>query len=130
MNYGEIFVTALTSLRSNVLRTVLTMLGIIIGIFAVTLVLIISQGATAAITSKISSLGTNLLHIPRGPSGQLSIEDAQAIAQQVPNIVSYDEEIGNQQTVSANGQSIELPRPYGRGFWKSTSCACPLSSFS
>ena len=25
---------------------------------------------------------------------------------------------------------IELPRPYGRGFWKSTSCACPLSSFS
>ena len=105
MNYGEIFITALTSLKSNKLRTILTMLGIIIGIFAVTLVLIISQGATAAITSKISALGTKLLHIPNGPSGQLTTEDAQAIVQQVPGITAYDEEVGNDETVSANGQT-------------------------
>ncbi|HEV2339898.1 MAG TPA: ABC transporter permease [Patescibacteria group bacterium] len=105
MNYGEIFITALSSLKSNKLRTILTMLGIIIGIFAVTLVLIISQGATAAITSRISSLGTNLLHIPRGPAGQLTTEDAQVIAQQVPGITEYDEEVGSSETVSANGQS-------------------------
>lgn len=105
MNYGEILLTSLSSLKSNKLRTFLTMLGIIIGIFAVTLVLIISQGATAAITSKISMLGTNLLHIPRGPSGQLTLEDAQALAQQIPGIAAYDEEVGSNQTVSANGQT-------------------------
>lgn len=105
MNYTEIFLTALTSLRSNILRTALTMLGIIIGIFAVTLVLIISQGATSAITSKISSLGTNLIDIPQGPTGQLTTEDAQAIAQQIPNVVSYYEEVHQAETVSANGQS-------------------------
>src|SRR6266567_4371466 len=105
MNYGEIFITALVSLRSNVLRTILTMLGIIIGIFAVTLVLIISQGATAAITSQISSLGTNLLVIPRGPSGQLTVEDAQAIVQQIPNIAAYAETVSSSKTVSANGQT-------------------------
>src|SRR6266567_4505498 len=105
MNYGEIFITALVSLRSNVLRTILTMLGIIIGIFAVTLVLIISQGATAAITSKISSLGTNLIHIQGGPTEKLTDEDAQAIAQQVPGVVSYDEEIARPETVTANGQT-------------------------
>ncbi|HSW87585.1 MAG TPA: ABC transporter permease [Candidatus Saccharimonadales bacterium] len=105
MNYGEVFITAINSLRSNVLRTALTMLGIIIGIFAVTLVLIISQGATAAITSKISSLGTNLLHIANGPTGQLTDEDAKAIAQQVPGVVSYDEVVSKNGTVAANGQT-------------------------
>ncbi len=105
MNYGEVFITAINSLKSNKLRTLLTMLGIVIGIFAVTLVLIISQGATAAINSKISSLGTNLLDIPRGPSGQLTTDDAQAIAQQVPGIADYAEAVGNSETVSANGQS-------------------------
>src|SRR5690349_1237057 len=105
MNYAEIFITAFTSLRSNVLRTALTMLGIIIGIFAVTLVLIVSQGATAAITAKVSSLGTNLIYIPRGPSGQLTDQDAKAIAQQVANVVSYTEEVTKSEKVNANGQT-------------------------
>src|SRR5579872_2922744 len=105
MNYSEIFITAINSLRSNVLRTVLTMLGIIIGIFAVTMVLIVSQGATDAITSKVSSLGTNLIYIPAGPSGQLTDEDAKAIFQQIPGIVSYDESVISEKNVSANGQT-------------------------
>jgi putative ABC transport system permease protein len=105
MNYGEIFITALTSLKSNVLRTALTMLGIIIGIFAVTLILIISQGATSAITSKISSLGTNLLHIQSTKAIPLTFEDAQAIKLQTPNITAMDETVQTQLLVSANGQS-------------------------
>ncbi|HUD44778.1 MAG TPA: ABC transporter permease [Patescibacteria group bacterium] len=105
MNYGEVFVTALRSLRSNILRTILTMLGIIIGIFAVTLVLIISQGATAAITSKISALGTNLLYIISTKEIPLNRDDAQAIAQQVPEIGEIAEEVTTNKTISANGQS-------------------------
>src|SRR5579872_5691950 len=105
MNYSEIFITAITSLRSNVLRTALTMLGIIIGIFAVTMVLIVSQGATDAITSKVSALGTNLIYIPRGPSGKLTDEDAKAIFQQIPGLTSYDESVLKGENVSANGQT-------------------------
>lgn len=105
MNYTELFITALTSLKSNKLRTLLTMLGIIIGIFAVTLVLIISQGATSAITSKISSLGTNLIFAGEGPTGPLTTEDAQAIVQQIPNITSYSEVVSKSEQVSANGQT-------------------------
>src|SRR5215469_11187629 len=103
MNYTEVFITALSSLKSNKLRTLLTMLGIIIGIFAVTLVLIISQGATTAITSKISSLGTNLIFAGQGPTGQLTTEDAQAIVQQISDISAYSEVVDKSEQVSANG---------------------------
>src|SRR5476651_2075866 len=105
MNYGEIFITALLSLRSNILRTFLTMLGIIIGIFAVTLVLIISQGATAAITSKVSALGTNLLYIVSTKDVPLTRDDARALAQQIPEIGSVAEQVTSSQNVTANGQS-------------------------
>lgn len=105
MNYSEIFITALNSLRSNILRTALTMLGIIIGIFAVTMVLIVSQGATDAITSKVSSLGTNLIYIPRGPSGQLTDQDAKAIFQQIAGLTNYTEEVTKGENASANGQT-------------------------
>ena len=109
MNYGEVFITAIRSLRANILRTILTMLGIIIGIFAVTLVLIISQGATAAITSKISALGTNLLYVVSTKNIPLHQDDADAIAQQIPEIGEVAEELTSNQTVSANGQSSNVP---------------------
>ncbi len=108
MNYSEVFITAVRSLRSNILRTILTMLGIIIGIFAVTLVLIISQGATAAITSKISALGTNLLYIVSTPDIPLSRDDAKAISQQIPQINLIAEQVVTTKTVSANGQSSSV----------------------
>src|SRR5271170_6884844 len=105
MNYAEVFITAIVSLKANKLRTLLTMLGIIIGIFAVTLVLIISQGATSAITSKISSLGTNLVFAGQGPTGALTTEDAQAIEQQVTDVSTYTELVSKSEQVSANGQT-------------------------
>lgn len=108
MNYSEIFITAIISLRSNILRTILTMLGIIIGIFAVTLVLIISQGATNAITSKIASLGTHLLYVVSTKDVPLSREDAQAIGTQVPEITSVAEQVTSSQTISANGESSNV----------------------
>jgi putative ABC transport system permease protein len=105
MNYLEIFITAFNSLKSNVLRTALTMLGIIIGIFAVTLILIISQGATSAITAQISSLGTNLLHIQSNRVIPLTFEDAAAIKLQIPDVTAIDETVQTSSIVSANGQS-------------------------
>lgn len=105
MDYSELLLTAFRSLRSNILRTALTLLGIVIGIFAITLVLIISQSATGAITAKFSSLGTLLVHVPRGPYDLLSREDTAAIVQQVSGISAHSEEVNRSEKVTANGKN-------------------------
>ena len=58
--------TALRALRRNKLRSILTMLGIIIGVAAVITMVSIGQGADAAVQKQILSLGTNLLMIIPG----------------------------------------------------------------
>jgi putative ABC transport system permease protein len=58
--------TALRALRRNKLRSVLTMLGIIIGVAAVITMVSIGQGAEAAVQKQILSLGTNLLMVIPG----------------------------------------------------------------
>ncbi|MBS5909281.1 MULTISPECIES: ABC transporter permease [Paenibacillus] len=63
MNMLETIRVALSSLRGNLLRTVLTMLGIIIGIGAVIAIMAIGRGTTASITKEINGLGSNLLMI-------------------------------------------------------------------
>lgn len=68
MEYKELFTSAIQSLRSNVLRTGLTMLGIIIGISSVILIVSIGQGAVAFITNELSSFGTNYFQINPGSS--------------------------------------------------------------
>ncbi|NOK63932.1 MAG: ABC-type antimicrobial peptide transport system, permease component [Chloroflexi bacterium AL-W] len=61
---------AIDSLRSNTLRTVLTMLGIIIGVASVVAMLSIGAGATVSITERISSIGSNLLTISPGQTSR------------------------------------------------------------
>ncbi|HRC75903.1 MAG TPA: ABC transporter permease, partial [Kouleothrix sp.] len=83
---------ALTSLRANKLRTILTMLGIIIGVASVVALMAIGNGAQAAITSQISSIGSNILTIfpgqrgrgpgpggANGPTQNLTLADAEAL---------------------------------------------------
>lgn len=54
---------ALKSIKKNKIRTALTMLGIIIGVFTVTLMITLVQGATESITSEMSSLGTKAITV-------------------------------------------------------------------
>src|SRR3954470_17961177 len=54
---------ALKSIKGNKLRSVLTMLGIIIGVSSVIVLVSIAQGSTQNVTSQINNLGTNLLTI-------------------------------------------------------------------
>ena len=63
MNILECLRVALRGLTNNKMRTVLTMLGIIIGVGVVILVVAIGQGATKQVTDTVNSLGTNLLSI-------------------------------------------------------------------
>src|SRR5436853_7928556 len=63
MNLLESLRVALRGLISNKMRTMLTMLGIIIGVGVVILVVAIGQGATQRVTEAVNSLGTNLLTV-------------------------------------------------------------------
>src|SRR5215469_110514 len=65
MGYA-IFTTAFDALRSNRLRSFLTMLGLIIGTSAVIAVVTLTQGVTESVNASFSSLGTNVLTISPG----------------------------------------------------------------
>lgn len=88
MKYKELFIEAIESLRKNVLRSSLTMLGIIIGISSVILIVCVGQGAVKFITSELNSFGGNVITIFPGTSlvssfsagkKSLTIEDFNAI---------------------------------------------------
>ncbi len=68
MLLGEIFAVALQSIRVNLLRSMLTMLGIIIGVAAVITMVALGTGAQKSIEEQINSLGANLLSIYSGQS--------------------------------------------------------------
>ena len=66
MLFSENFKIALRALRANKMRSLLTILGIVIGVATVVALLSIGKGATASITSQIQSNGSNLLTISPG----------------------------------------------------------------
>jgi putative ABC transport system permease protein len=66
MLFSENFKIAIRALRANKLRSILTMLGIVIGVATVVALLSIGKGATASITSSIQSNGSNLLTVSPG----------------------------------------------------------------
>lgn len=63
MNISESFLTAIDSLMANKMRSILTMLGVIIGVAAVIALVSIGNSVSASITNEIQSVGTNLLTI-------------------------------------------------------------------
>ncbi|MDP2168223.1 MAG: ABC transporter permease [Thermodesulfovibrionales bacterium] len=91
--YRETLVIALREIRRNVMRSFLTILGIIIGVSAVITMVTIGSGTTAKVTADISKLGSNLLTIRpgqmRGPGGAsagaepFKYEDVKAIASEI-----------------------------------------------
>ena len=69
MNLIATFKTANKSLYSNKVRTVLTMLGVIIGVFAVVMLVAIGKGAQNYITDQFEALGSNLIFVSPGKAG-------------------------------------------------------------
>lgn len=63
MKFSQALKMAFVALKGNKMRSFLTMLGIIIGVVAVTLLISVVQGATGEITGQIESLGSNLLQV-------------------------------------------------------------------
>lgn len=91
MLFKESIAIAFTSLLSNKMRTILTMLGIIIGVGAVIVMVSIGMGVRQNITNSIASLGSNMLIVTpgsankggvrsaAGSSQKLKLDDAEAI---------------------------------------------------
>src|SRR3546814_3883169 len=63
---GTTFVLALRSIRRHLLRSFLTILGIVIGVGAVVTMVTLGNATTAAVQKQISSLGTNILQVRPG----------------------------------------------------------------
>ena len=70
MRLGATFKIAVRALRRNLLRTVLTMLGIVIGVGAVIAMVSIGNGAKAQVESQIASLGQNVILIFSGSTSR------------------------------------------------------------
>ncbi|MBC2607259.1 MacB family efflux pump subunit [Pelagicoccus albus] len=66
---AEAVSTALRALRSNLMRTALTLLGIVIGVASVITMLAIGNGSKQAVVDQISSMGTNLISVRPGAPG-------------------------------------------------------------
>jgi macrolide transport system ATP-binding/permease protein len=91
---------AMRALKANIFRTVLTLLGIVIGVSSVVAMLAIGEGAKQRVIQQIGSMGTNLLVIRpqfnnargRGPVATLNTGDAEAI-EQLPFVMAAMPEV-------------------------------------
>src|SRR5213595_1865881 len=124
MRIGSTFNVAFRALRRNKMRSVLTALGIIIGVGAVIAMVGIGNGAKAQVEAQIASLGENVILICSGSTtssgirtgwgsaGTLKIEDADAIRREVPGVVAVSEEVVSTTQVAAGNQNW-FTRIYG-----------------
>lgn len=103
---GESLSMAFTALRANVFRTVLTLLGVIIGVAAVVAMMAIGDGGKRDVLARISAMGTNLLLVRPGapgvrPSGELAsltLADAAAL-EKVSGVEAVSPERGGSATL-------------------------------
>lgn len=125
------FLLALRSIQRNLLRSFLTILGIVIGVSAVITMVTLGNGATLAVQNQISSLGTNLLMVRPGQrisfggggggSHTFKEADAAAIAAQIGGIQTVAPESRVNATVVANGRNWTTNVTGSDNQWFSTS---------
>ena len=94
---GESMRMALRSLRANLFRTVLTLLGIMIGVAAVIAMLALGEGAKQAVLERIGSMGTNLLLVRPGAPNVRTYGPDTTIATLVPADAKALTELANVQ---------------------------------
>ena len=115
MLIGEIISVALGALRANKLRSLLTMLGIVIGVAAVIAVVALGAGAQGAVKARISSLGTTLLTVMPGQQRgmgvsfdqgvKLTVDDAKALQDKATNLNAVQPEINSRVQVQYLSQN-------------------------
>lgn len=117
MSLNKVLKIAWEGLNRNKVRSLLTMLGVIIGVAAVIIMVAVSAGTEATIAEQIQGLGTNLVFIQQsfsrmGPgerptSNGLTFEDADAIKESIPGISGVVVEQNASETVKYDGESVD-----------------------
>mgnify|MGYP001171539099 FL=1 len=117
MLFAEMILVALQSVRANLFRAFLTMLGIIIGVASVITMIAIGSGAKAAVDQQIDQLGASVLSVRAGSfmrmgvakSGAiLTIKDADAIATGAPSVIGVVPEIAGQLQIKLGNRNENL----------------------
>ena len=115
MRFWNIIKVALRALRRSALRSVLTALGIIIGIAAVIAVVSIGNGAKSQVEASIASLGQNIISVfpgnftaggvrgGWGTASTLTVEDALAIRNEINGVAAVSPEMRDRSQVKASG---------------------------
>ena len=115
MRFTTTFLVALRALRRNTMRSILTALGIIIGIGAVITTVSMGNGAKARVEAQVAALGQNIITVYPGSmssggmrggfgsSATLTTEDADAIAAEVADIEGVSPEVNDRNQILANG---------------------------
>ncbi len=115
MRFLNTIKVALRALRRSALRSILTALGIIIGVAAVIAMVSIGNGAKSQVEASIASLGQNIITVfpgnfttggvrgGFGSASSLTVEDAQAIQREVAGIAALSPEMIDRAQVLANG---------------------------
>ena len=118
MKVGDVFEESFVSISSNLVRSGLTVLGIVIGIASVIALLAVGQGSTNSITASIESIGANLLVVTpgfqraagpvsagRGSARTLTLTDAQDVTT-LSNVAAVAPELdGRYQIVATAGNT-------------------------
>jgi putative ABC transport system permease protein len=106
---------ALRALRRNTMRSILTALGIIIGVGAVIAMVSIGNGAKSQVEAQVASLGENVITVFPGSfttggmrsgwggASTLTVDDAEAIKREVANVLGVTAEMRDRAQVLANG---------------------------
>jgi putative ABC transport system permease protein len=118
MLFGEVFRVALSAIRANKLRSILTMLGIVIGVAAVITMVALGTGARKAVQDQIQALGTNLLSVYAGQSFHrgvasadrvsLTTDDARALASGTTVLTAVVPELRRNQQVEYGNRNINV----------------------
>ncbi|WP_374674219.1 ABC transporter permease [Ideonella sp.] len=113
--WGNTFVLALRAIRRNLLRSFLTVLGIVIGVAAVITMVTLGNGATQAVRDQISALGSNLLMVRPGQrmgpgtgsagAPPFKQADLDAIRSQIGGVRAVAPEVRASVTAVANGRN-------------------------
>ncbi len=115
MRFSNTIIVALRALRRNKLRSMLTALGMIIGVGAVIATVSLGTGAKAQVEAQVASLGVNVITVfpgsfttggarsGGGTASTLSPEDVAAISAEVPHIYGISPEVRGNAQVLANG---------------------------
>lgn len=125
MNFYESLRSAIQNLRSNKMRSFLTMLGIVIGIASVITIVSLGDGSKANINNQLTSLGTNRLNVKVDDSSgeaaeesdYFTLNDPEYIVQRIPNVSKAIPSIDNMGKILTEKENINAQvSAVGEGF--------------